>query len=544
MKKLLTIFSAAALLLAGCTDDPGDEKKKNPGDEGGVDLSKPEYTYTPVDYIVKKNGAWPNGWENSLSQETRTVGGMNWMAKASKNENDKWGGNPNLKVTDIVSTNTAGFWRTGRVGDRWYMVDPDGNAAILHGLNGVNPDPARDGSTIETKNNYNILFGGDVERWAEFAGSTVLGEYEFNFFTVGPRRPQYYWNGMTGFSGMTEGATASLRSPKSGAQNGQVETLFMLRTFSWDYYSIYKTSFSTNEYNIFVLLFDPKLPEYLDNLAAEVTAPFRDSKNFIGYYTDNELPFNSYQDKYPLKGIELEHFLTLEDKFDSQFAGARKFAEDFMKGKGVEPVVKNITKALRDEFRYEVARYYYKTMTEALRKHDPNHLILGSRLFDSSMYNEWTIKACAEYCDVVSVNYYNYWQPQEEYCIGQIQAWTGNAKPFMVTEFYVKDITAAYGSTPYENMEGAGWKVRDQKSRGWYYQNFCIRLLEMGNCVGWQWFEFMDNYGQGDSSTYTGSNKGVISAQFLPYYDCLEIMRELHRNIYRVADYYDAKKDL
>lgn len=493
-----------------------------------------EFTYMTVEYQRKKNGAYPYGYETADSKETITVDGMNRMEKSTVNEHDRWGGNPDLKVTDVRSSNPEGFWRTGKVGDRWYFINPDGNATVLHGVNGVNPDPARDGTTVETQQWYNTLFGGNVRSWAEYAGN-ILKDYSFNFFNVSPRRAKYYWDYMT------DESTEMLRSPDATIENGQVETLYLLRTFAWDYNSIYGVSVPDSEYNKFILIFNPKYLDHIEKLAKEATAPFKDSRNIVGYYIDNELPFNSYQDKYPLKGIELKHFLTLTDRFTDEFKGPREYAEKFMRDRGVEPVKENITKELRDEFRYEVARYYYRTATEAIRKADPNHLILGSRLFDSSMYNEWTVKACAEYCDAVSVNYYNYWQPKEQYCRQQLGTWIN--KPFIVTEFYVKDENASYGSVPYENLEGAGWIVKSQKARGYYYQNFCIRLLEMGNCAGWMWFEFMDNYGSAvsGSTKWTGSNKGIVSASFELYEDCLVLMRQLHLNIYNIIDYISYK---
>lgn len=491
-----------------------------------------EFTYMTVEYKRKKNGEYPYGYETTDSKQTLTVDGMNRMKKSTVNKHDKWGGNPDLKVADVRSSNPEGFWRTGKVGDRWYFINPDGNATVLHGVNGVNPDPARDGTTNETQLWYNSVFGGNVEDWAEFAGN-ILKDYSFNFFNVSPRRAKYYWEYMT------DRSTEMLRSPDAEIENGQVETLYLLRTFAWDYNSIYKISISDSEYNKFILLFNPMYLEYIEKLAKEATAPFKDSKNIVGYYIDNELTFNSYQDKYPLKGIELEHFLTLKDRFTDEFKGPREYAENFMRDRNVEPIKENITKELRDEFRYEVARYYYKTTSEAIRKADPNHLVLGSRLFDSSMYNEWTVKACAEFCDAVSVNYYNYWQPTEQYCKDQLGTWIN--KPFIVTEFYVKDENASYGSVSYENLEGAGWIVKDQQARGYYYQNFCIRLLKMENCAGWMWFEFMDNYGSSVSgdTKWTGSNKGIVSARFEPYNGCLDLMRQLHLNIYNVIDYFD-----
>ena len=534
MKSFLIVpFSAllmASLTLFGCSGDNGGE---NGG--WGNKTEKEEFTYITVDYQRKSNGTYPNGWESSLSKQTLLVSNMNWMDKKDSYQLDEWGGNPSLKVSNVISSNPSGFWRTGKVGDRWYFINPSGNATVLHGLNNVVPVVCRDVCTQESLDAYNMIFDGDVHKWAQYAGEEILDKYDFNFFSVSPRRTVYYWQYMD------DDATQTLRSPSAGVSNCQVENLFLLRTFSWNYNSIYHVSFSTDQYNIFVLLFDPKYLESIDAYAEEATTPFKNSKNIIGYYTDNELPFNSYQNKYPLKGIELQHFLTLEDKFDGQFDGARNFAKNFMTDNyGVEPTVVNITEEMRTKFRYEVARYYYKTVTEAIRRYDQNHLILGSRLFDSSMYNEYTVKACAEYCDVVSVNYYNYWQPQTSYCIDQLKAWLSDSKPFMVTEFYVKDAGAKYINTVYENLEGAGWLVRDQKSRGYYYQNFCINLLKMKNCVGWQWFEFMDSYGNSTSDTmYKGSNKGVVSARFEPYEDCLELMREMHWNIYQVTDYFD-----
>lgn len=519
---MMTLIPASYVSAQICTVDKSEDKS----------CSDCNVTYVTVEYQRKKNGAYPYGYESTDSKKTITIDGMNWMEKSTVNEHDRWGGNPNLKVADVRSANTDGFWRTGKVGDRWYFINPDGNATVLHGVNSVTPDPARDGTTVETQKSYDNLFRGNVRKWAEYAGN-ILKDYSFNLFNVSPRRARYYWDYMT------DRSTGILRSPDRKIENGQVETLYLLRTFAWDYKSMHGVLLPDSEYNKFILLFHPEYLEYIEKLAKEATAPFKDAKNIVGYFIDNELPFNSYQDRYPLKGIELEHFLTLKDRFNDEFKGPREYAEKFMRDRGVEPVKENITKALRDEFRYEVARYYYKTTTEAIRKADPNHLILGSRLFDSSMYNEWTVKACAEYCDAVSVNYYNYWQPTEEYCKNQLGVWMD--KPFIVTEFYVKDENASYGSVPYENLEGAGWIVKNQRSRGYYYQNFCIRLLEMGNCTGWMWFEFMDNYGSAASGStqWTGSNKGIVSARFEPYEECLELMRQLHLNIYNIIDYFD-----
>ena len=511
---------AAVWTIYGCTNDnPSDGDRP---DDGGVNKGE-EFTYISVKYKKKPT----SDWSDELSGQTLTVSNMNRLKTAAANETDEWGGCPDKRPTAVVSKNTAGFWHTGKVGDRWVMVNPAGNVSVLHGMNGVSPDASRDGTTEQTQTNYNLLFGS-VDKWADYA-SNLLSDYAFDFFSANIRRIAYYWDYFT------DETTDRLRSPANGAKLSQTEHLYLLRTFSWDYYANYKVSFSTDETSIFTLMFDPLYLDYIDKLAEEGTAPFLGSKNLIGWYIDNELDFS---------GIKIRSFLALTDKFEGQFEGARKFARDFMTERfGVEPVAANITTEINTAFRAEVARYYYRTATEAIRRHDPNHLILGSRLHSSSKKNQYVVAACAEYCDVVSINYYQFWEPQKDYFLDQVKVWSGDS-PFMITEFYVKADNADYSGTPYENAEGGGWIVEDQKARGYFYQNFCIRLLELGNCVGWQWFEFMDNYGTSLSSQpdKTGSNKGIVNAKFEPYYDCLDLMCELNWNIYRIMDYFDTEK--
>lgn len=74
-------------------------------------------------------------------------------------------------------------------------------------------------------------------------------------------------------------------------------------------------------------------------------------------------------------------------------------------------------------FRAYVADYYFRTASEALRRYDPNHLILGSRLHGFPKYDEITVRACARYCDAISINYYGVWTPEEKY-MRDLEAWS------------------------------------------------------------------------------------------------------------------------
>ena len=66
----------------------------------------------------------------------------------------------------------------------------------------------------------------------------------------------------------------------------------------------------------------------------------------------------------------------------------------------------DFSEAMRDDMRVFVralARRYFQTIREALKKYDPKHLYLGSRF---AWYTPESVEACAEFCDVMSFNIY------------------------------------------------------------------------------------------------------------------------------------------
>ena len=111
-----------------------------------------------------------------------------------------------------------------------------------------------------------------------------------------------------------------------------------------------------------------------------------------------------------------------------------------------------------------------------------------------------------------------------------------NDKPFLVTEFYSKADSAYYNSTKYDNVDGGGWIVETQKDRGYFYQNFCIKLLKAQNCVGWLHFQYNDTFSN-YSSNYT--NKGIVSPKYEPYVNFLKYVKQLNTSVYNIADYID-----
>lgn len=436
---------------------------------------------------------------------------MNQYSQGTEPTKTAWGGRKDIQPTPTAGT--EGFFRTAEYRGRKYLLDPDGGAVILHGVQHVRP-----GTSDVQQAVLNSKYGCNAV-WSKETGE-LIADNHINFISYGSNRIEAFPTEMR----------ANLLTPKT-QKVAYAETLYLLRTFMWDMTKNLGYAFDDDKYNRLVLLFEPTFANYIDSLVRNKVALFDSDKHFVGYYLDNELPLASYKNAYPLQGIDLKHFLSLPDRYRA----AREYAERFMQEKGISSV-SSIDDQAQEDFRVQVADYYYSLTTETVRRYDKEHLVLGSRLHDWSKYNQGVVEACARYCDVVSINYYARWQPEDSF-LASLKTWCGS-KPFLVSEFYTKASDTEYGGEQYSNTEGGGWLVRSQKNRGEFYQNFCLRLLEAKNCVGWAHFEYNDTY----NTTTGASNRGIVSLEYEPYEDFLDYVRQLNIAIYSLTNYYDNKE--
>ena len=252
-------------------------------------------------------------------------------------------------------------------------------------------------------------------------------------------------------------------------------------------------------------VFEPGFPVFVDQVA-QGAAAYRDDPYVFGHYTDNEISLH--------RNVQLINCLSRLEPGNPQYAEADKW----MRSKyGGSYRLGDITSD--DELAYlgHVADTYYRTVSEALRKYDPNHMVLGTRLHASSKYNDHIVRAAGRYTDILSVNYYGVWAPELSTAV---KMWNAEAGiPFIVTEFYTKAEDSGL-----DNSNGAGWIVKDQKGRSAYFENFALKLLSAPNNVGWHWFRLVDD---------DGSNKGAYSGDYLEAYAELQSsMRQVARHVY------------
>lgn len=270
-------------------------------------------------------------------------------------------------------------------------------------------------------------------------------------------------------------------------------------------------------------MFDPEFEKFCDNYARQL-AKAKDDPWLLGHFSDNEMPF---------KRDAIINYLQLPEK-DPGHQAARAWLREHH---GKQATAKDITEQDSEDFLALVTDRYYGIVARAIKKYDPNHPFLGSRLHDGELNYPEVFWAAGAHADVMAVNYYRTWTPSQE----KLKMWSRKSgRPILITEWYVKGEDSGLSNT-----SGAGWIVKSQHDRGLFYQNFTLGLLESKICVGWHWFKYSDNDPSEPNTDLSNrdSNKGIVTFRYEPYPALLDAMKPLNDRVYGLADYFDRTKN-
>jgi hypothetical protein len=395
--------------------------------------------------------------------------------------------------TDINLEKT-GYYYTTQIDGKWWTVSPDGHPMTSIAINSLNLR-----ASDRVLHTYSVKYQ-TPDKWADDAIS-LLQRYGFN--GAGS------WGDVEQIIDYNE-------------RHGERFSYCVMLSFVADYKSSLDESRGYNESNKLMPVFGKGFEDFCEMRASELVK-YKDDPNLFGYFFDNELTFARDM---------LDRYLKLPENEEGYIATV-----EWLEKKGLN-ADSPLTDQIRDEFRAYVLDRYMSVASNAIRQVDPNHMLLGSRLYwndriyyddnqSGMLTNPLVFQTVGKYLDMLSCNYYFRWTPVPE----EINAWTEwSGKPFMITEWYVKG-----DDTGLPNMTGAGAIVGTQKERGLFYQNFALKLLESPNCVGWHWFRYQD---KGEWGKYRNSNKGVVDYDFKPYYNALDGMYELNRQVYSLRDHF------
>lgn len=410
---------------------------------------------------------------------------------------------PNIRTNIYGSridkkTTATGFYRVEQIDGRWWVVDPDGYLSICRAVNAVSQ-----GTGTTSKNTFTTKFA-TTTNWMNKTKDLLT---QNGFYCAGA------WS-----------AVNDIKNNPNQATKPFAYTVIL------NWMSGYGAGRTTVEpghagypYNC-IFVFEKEFAEYCENQAKNLAANKND-KNLFGYYTDNELPFYNKT---------LNNFLRKGKSYptDEGYLATLKWMSD--NGYTANDTTNS---EVQKKFLGFVAETYFSITNNALKKYDPNHMNLGSRVnVTEARENKYFMQAAGPHVDILAVNYYGVWTPN----IAANINWGKNlGKPFMVTEFYTKgdDVPGL------ANASGAGWIVKTQADRGWAYQNYTLALLESKYCVGWHWFKYMDNDPSIPNAEPSNidANKGIVNTAYEPYADLMDKMRDLNLKVYNIIDYFDSK---
>lgn len=414
--------------------------------------------------------------------ETQTIEKLDGYRQSSDPQYSTYGG---ILASQYQAT---GFFYTQKIKGRWWLIDPDGHLFVHKAINCVNPGQGENAAKAREKK------FGTQEGWAE---STTRFFHELGF------------NGSSAWS--KDELTRNTSTPLAYCPINH-----FVKSYA-------KKAGGRKGVSAMMMVLDPEFEKFADQMAKPLAATKNDPW-LLGHFSDNEIRWNN-------KGILLSCLKAPKD--DPVYQAAYTWLKQRKGTKKVD--TSDVTPEDIDAFYEYHADRYFRIVSSAIKKYDPNHLYIGCRMKKNDANNQVLLRTAGKYVDIFSYNWYRQWTPNPD-MMNRYSEWSG--KPFLVSEFYAKG-SHIPGLT---NTGGIGWVVKTQQDRGYFYQTFVLGLLGNKNCVGWHWFRYDDNDPENAKADPSNrdSNKGIVNIEFEPYEPLTSQMQKLNKQAYRLIEFFDG----
>ena len=483
-----------------------------------------------------------------------------WLAERDKAGLDKFGG-----WTKGPAFDASGFFRTEKRDGRWYLVTPLGHPFYSLGVNTVTPDNSQTyvagrewmfGALPKAGEPFDKYYGsGDnrggngadvgrgfnVGRWYDFYGANLQRTYGQACDPAAQAQAQpctaqgfdqARWVSHTldrlqawGFN-----TVGNWSAPQLVGADRVPYTLPL--SIIGDYTSI---STGIDWWGGMPDPFDPRFAMATERAVAIATRDHRDDPWLIGFFADNELawagPGNDAKSRYALAYGTLRMttdvpakraFLKqLRDKYRNEDGlskawGIQLAGWELMEDPGFEPPVPNPEHPeIEADFQYfqkTFADAYFKTISDALKWHAPNQLLLGGRYAVSTPE---AVASCAQYCDVLSFNMYTL-KPQDGYDFAALR---GLDKPVLISEFN-------FGSTDRGPFWGGLTPLAREEARGPAYATFLKQAMAEPSIVGVHWFQYLDQPVTGRLLDGENGHFGLVGITDVPFQGFVDSVRK------------------
>ncbi|MBP5231881.1 MAG: beta-galactosidase, partial [Planctomycetes bacterium] len=446
---------------------------------------------------------------------------------------DKFGGLPDSGAK--LGLKKTGFFHVEKKGDKWFLADPEGNAFFHLGV-----------CSFSFTEDYTYVEGReDIYEWLPPHDEQFKGAWHWeNYWN--PRAVSFYAANLIrkyGKLDMDEWTARMIERVKAFGFNS-------IGAFSGSpvydkvgFPHVAHLPINCGQVPGLRGVFDPFNPNNLKKLDADFAGLAKSADNplIIGYFLANEQGWEDLPRAVPaLDGKHackkrLVQMLEAKYKTIDKFNAAWKLAFKNFAEMNDAPLALKSEAAFADMLAYNelFLEAYYKAITDAFRKYDKNHMLIGNRWQPGTANSEVLCKVAGKYMDVISINYYT--KAIDSQFIRRLYKWTGE-KPQFWSEFY-------YTCEKECNVAGSGMDVTTQLNRGLAYRNYVEGAAALGFVVGIEWFTLTDQSVTGRFfEKYNGerNNTGLFNVLDRPYKATVEEMAKTNKDVYAV--WIDGKK--
>ena len=435
-----------------------------------------------------------------------------------------------------VRGEATGFFHVENIDGRDWMVDPVGRGVYLAGVDWCMPqgmfcEPlgyAPYGRTVNEK--Y-----ASRDDWAE-AAAARLSSWGFDFLAVGTG-PQMRYRSL---------------AHADGADSLYFSTHLCRGDEPDRWISPYRNAPGTAFPNVF----HPDFGKACDELARKRCAPNLGDPWLVGYFLDNELRWWGLGDsatglfdlvrtlppehsaRQALTAFLAERGLSTNSQCSQLPTNTNRNPANPVNpvenGSASSAVPREVPAATKRAFVALIAERYFSTLCAAIRKADPDHLILGSRFAGMDFAPE-ILSACGRHCDVVSVNVY----PWADLDTGVVLEKRGGVpladafrafrekaggKPLLLTEWSFPALDSGLPCT-----YGAGQRFHTQAERARASEMLLRTVMALPFFVGDDFFMWQDDPALGfNKDFHENSNYGLVNVDDEPYAELTAMFARVH----------------
>ncbi len=497
----------------------------------------------PLEGIVDAFGQYARAtWPGKLADASelaarRQAEAADLAANPAPDGLDRFGGclaGPALKAT--------GFFRVERVDGRWWLVTPEGHVFFSLGMDCVSH---YEGTITTGREELFTWLPGEGDPLARHAGTVtavirgpVRQGRTFNFFAANLERkygPDWLaaWHDVTlrrlpswGFNTIANWSDHGLYG------NGRVPYVATVHV-GGDHARV---SSGVDYWGRMHDPFDPRFAGHAEAAVREIAAKVGDDPWCVGYFVDNELSWGGFGDQAgrtglalgalaepadtsPAKRAMLEQLRTKYGRIEDLNAAWRTSLTgwDALRPawKPDGPPAEAMQADLRDFVR-ALARRYFETVRDALRRFAPNHLYLGCRF---AWRTEEAVEAAAGLCDVVSFNIYE--EKPDPVRWGFVRDMD---RPCIIGEFH-------FGALDRGMFHAGLVAAPDQAGRAAMYADYVRSILDHPSFVGCHWFQYVDQPLTGRVYDGENYNIGFLDVTDTPYPEMVRAARQVRAEV-------------